>query len=44
MTFEEYINNPMGVKNAVISHREMYRKMYMEKLDKIMMREVGRLA
>lgn len=43
MTFEEYINNPMGVKNAVISHREMYRKMYMEKLDKIMMREVGRI-
>ena len=43
MTFEEYINNPMGVKNAVISHREMYRKMYMEKLDRIMTREVGKI-
>ena len=43
MTFDEYINNPMGVKSAVISNREMYRKMYTEKLNKIMVREVGKI-
>ena len=42
MTFDQYIQNPMGVKNAVISGREMYRTMYMNKLDKIMVRENGK--
>lgn len=41
MTFDEYINNPMGIKNSVISNREMYRTMYMNKLDKILVRETG---
>lgn len=41
MTFDEYINNPAGAKNAVISHREMYRALYSEKLDKIYVREGG---
>ena len=43
MTFDEYINNPMGIKSAVISNREMYRKMYTEKFDKVMVREVGKM-
>ena len=42
MTFDQYIQNPMGTANAVMSNREMYRKMYMEKLDKIMVRENGK--
>lgn len=41
MTIEQYIKNPMG--NAVMSNREMYRKMYMEKLDKLMVRESGKI-
>lgn len=41
MTLDEYINNPMGVKNSVFSHREMYRAMYADKLDKVYLRENG---
>ena len=41
MTFDEYIQNPMGKKNAVYSNREIYRTMYKEKLDKILLRENG---
>lgn len=44
MTFDEYINNPMGIKNSVISNREMYRTMYMTKLDKILVRETGTIT
>jgi len=43
MTFQEYINNPLGKANSVISHREMYRNMYTEKLNKIMVRENGKV-
>lgn len=43
MTFKEYINNPLGKANSVISHREMYRNLYTEKLDKIMVRENGKV-
>lgn len=43
MTFDEYIQNPMGEKNAVISNRTMYRNHYQEKLDKIMVREQGKI-
>lgn len=43
MTFDQYINNPMGVKNAVFSGREMYRELYMKKLDTILVREVGKV-
>lgn len=42
MTYEEYIQNPMGEKNAVISNRTMYRNYYQEKLDKILVREQGK--
>lgn len=41
ITFDEYIANPMGRKNSVFTHREMYREMYTKKLDEIMVRENG---
>lgn len=41
MTFNQYIQNPMGIANSVISNREMYRQLYTKKLDAIMVREVG---
>lgn len=43
MRFDDYISNPMGRKNAVMSNREMYRNMYAEKLDKILIRENGKI-
>lgn len=43
MSFDQYIANPMGVKNAVYSNRELYRNLYSEKLDKILVREVGNI-
>ena len=43
MTFDQYIQNPMGIKNAVISNREMYRTMYTEKLNKILVREASKV-
>lgn len=43
MTFDQYINNPMGIKNAVFSAREMYRGLYTEKLNTILVREVGKV-
>lgn len=43
MTYDQYIQNPMGVANAVISNRNMYRELYMSKLDKILVREMGKL-
>lgn len=44
MTFDQYIQNPMGKDNAVISNRTMYRNLYQEKLDKILVREAGNIA
>lgn len=43
MTFDQYIANPMGIKNSVFSGREMYRGLYSEKLDKVLVREVGKI-
>lgn len=43
LTFDQYIANPMGIKNAVYSNREIYRTLYTEKLDKILVREVGNI-
>lgn len=42
-TFDQYIQNPMGKANAVISNREMYRGMYSLRLDTIMVREMGKV-
>lgn len=44
MTFNGYIMNPMGTKNAVFSQRDMYKKLYTEKLDKILLREGGKFT
>ena len=43
MTYDQYIQNPMGVANAVFSNRDMYRNLYMTKLDKILVREMGKI-
>ena len=43
MTYDQYIQNPMGIANAVISNRNMYRDLYMNKLDKILVREMGKI-
>ena len=43
MTFYDYIQNPMGRENAVISNRVMYRNLYQDKLDKILVREAGKI-
>lgn len=43
MKFIDYINNPMGIKNAVFSMREMYRNVYKQKLDNILARELGKI-
>ena len=43
MTFDQYIQNPMGIKNAVISNREMYRTMYTDKLNKVLVREASKV-
>lgn len=41
MTYNQYIQNPMGVRNSVISNREMYREMYTKKWGEIKLRENG---
>lgn len=43
MRYDDYIQNPMGRDNAVYSQREMYRALYTDKLDKIMVREAGKI-
>lgn len=43
MSFDDYIQNPMGKENAVISNRSMYRDLYKAKLDKILVRENGKI-
>ena len=43
MTFDEYIQNPMGEKNSVISNRTMYRNYYQGKLDTLLVRENGKV-
>ena len=41
MTYDEYIRNPMGTGNFVVSARDMYRQMYTEKWNRIKLRENG---
>lgn len=43
ITFAQYINNPLGEKSSVITNRGMYQKMYRDKLDKILLREGGKV-
>lgn len=42
MTFEEYINNPMG-SSILANSREMYRALYTKKFDTVMVRENGKM-
>lgn len=44
MTFDQYIQNPMGIANAVISNRAMYRDLYYAKFNNIMVREMGHMG
>lgn len=43
MTFRQYIDNPLGKKNAVFSQREMFKALYTGKFDKVLMREAGKI-
>lgn len=43
MTYDEYIQNPMGKQNAVFSQRELFKNLYKDKLDKILVRENGKI-
>lgn len=43
MSFQQYIDNPMGKRNAVFSQRDMFRQLYTEKFDKVFLREAGKI-
>ena len=43
MTFDQYIENPLGKHNAVFSQRNMFKELYKGKLDKILLREAGKI-
>lgn len=43
MTFQQYIDNPLGKRNAVFSQRDMYKQLYTKKFDAVFMREAGRI-
>ena len=43
MSFRQYIDNPMGKRNAVFSQRELFKKLYTEKFDKVFLREAGKI-
>ena len=43
MTFQQYIDNPMGKKNAVFSQRDVFKKIYTEKFEKVFLREAGKI-
>lgn len=44
MTYNDYIKNPMGKKNAVFSQREIYYGLYSDKFDKVLVRENGKIT
>lgn len=44
MTFQQYIDNPLGKKNAVFHNREMYKTMYTEKFGAVNLREAGKVS
>lgn len=43
MTFNQYIENPLGKHNAVFSQRDMFKELYRGKLDNILLREAGKI-
>ena len=44
MTFQQYIDNPLGKKNAVFSQRDIYRTQYTKKFDAVYLREAGQIS
>ena len=43
MTFQQYIDNPLGKRNAVFSQRDMFKQLYTQKFDAILLREAGKI-
>lgn len=43
MTFGGYVSNPAGIKNAVFTNKQVYADLYKTKLDKILVRETGKI-
>lgn len=43
MSFRQYIDNPMGKRNAVFSQRDVFKQVYTEKFDKVFLREAGKI-
>lgn len=43
MTFQQYIDNPLGKNNAVFSQRDLFRSLYTDKFDKLVLREAGKI-
>ncbi len=43
MTFRQYIDNPMGRGSSIFSGRDIYKKQYTEKFDKLLLREAGNI-
>lgn len=43
MNFFQYIDNPLGKKNAVFSQRGMFKELYEKKFDAVFMREAGKI-
>ena len=44
MTFDQYIDNPLGKKNAVFHNKDMFKAMYTEKFGAVNLREAGKLS
>lgn len=44
MTFQQYIDNPLGKRNAVFSQRDMYKNLYTDKFNKLVLREAGKIV
>ena len=42
IVFDKYIDNPAG-KGNVITNRSMYKQMYKDKFNKVMVREQGKI-
>lgn len=43
MTFQQYIDNPLGRKNAVFSQRDTFKQIYTQKYDAVLLREAGKI-
>ena len=43
MTIQQNIDNPLGKKNAVFSQRDLFRALYTDKFDKVLLREAGKI-